>query len=74
MASNLQIEKYNSTAESVEVGHHGPTRTRQTCYLPTTDREKQLDKQVNTRLDLAVVTLLALQFIVGSNLSVHHPG
>jgi hypothetical protein len=35
-------------------------------YLPQTDEEKRLDRSVNLKLDCFVVSLLALEFIVGT--------
>jgi hypothetical protein len=35
-------------------------------YLPQTDEEKRLDRSVNFKLDCFVVSLLALEFIVGT--------
>lgn len=41
-----------------------PPRVLATHYEPTTDEEKTLDRRVNLKLDLIVLSLLAIEFIV----------
>lgn len=36
-----------------------------THYEPTTDEERTLDRRVNLKLDFLVLSLLAIEFIVG---------
>ena len=51
-------------AENIEIVQDRVAQLQPTHYRPQTDTEKKLDKRVNRKLDLIVVTLLAVEFIV----------
>jgi CMP-N-acetylneuraminic acid synthetase len=50
--------------EHIEIVQDNAAQLQPTHYRPQTDVEKALDKRVNRKLDLIVVTLLAVEFIV----------
>jgi hypothetical protein len=54
--------------EHVEIVQDNAAQLQPTHYRPQTDVEKALDKRVNRKLDLIVVTLLAVEFIVSDSL------
>jgi len=57
-------EKGLFKAEDIEIVQDRVAQLQPTHYRPQTDAEKKLDKRVNRKLDLIVVTLLAVEFIV----------
>jgi hypothetical protein len=59
-------EKGIVDCEHLEIVQDSATKLHPTHYRPQTDAEKKLDKSVNRKLDLIVVTLLAVEFIVSS--------
>jgi hypothetical protein len=50
--------------EHLEIVQNNAAQLQPTHYRPQSDVEKRLDKKVNLKLDLIVVTLLAVEFIV----------
>jgi hypothetical protein len=50
--------------ENIEIVQDRVAQLQPTHYRPQTDAETKLDKRVNRKLDLIVVTLLAVEFIV----------
>lgn len=52
--------------EHLEIVQDSAAHLQPTHYRPQSDAEKRLDKKVNLKLDLIVVTLLAVEFIVGA--------
>jgi len=52
--------------EHLEIVQDNAAQLQPTHYRPQTDAEKALDKKVNRKLDLIVVTLLAIEFIVST--------
>jgi len=61
--------------EHLEIVQDNAAQLQPTHYRPQTDAERALDKKVNRKLDLIVVTLLAVEFIVStlSSLALQHP-
>jgi len=64
--------------EHLEIVQNSAAQLQPTHYRPQSDAERRLDKKVNLKLDLIVVTLLAVEFIVSApprsrlnNLSIH---
>jgi hypothetical protein len=55
--------------EHIEIVQNNAAQLQPTHYRPQSDAEKRLDKKVNLKLDLIVVTLLAVEFIVSALLS-----
>lgn len=51
-------------AEHLEVVQDDLANGRPVHYQPIAEQERSLDKRVNLKLDLFVVTILALEFIV----------
>jgi hypothetical protein len=52
--------------EHLEIVQDSAAQLQPTHYRPQSDAEKRLDKKVNLKLDLIVVTLLAVEFIVSA--------
>jgi len=52
--------------EHIEIVQNNAAQLQPTHYRPQSDAEKRLDKKVNLKLDLIVVTLLAVEFIVSA--------
>lgn len=52
--------------EHLEIVQDNAAQLQPTHYRPQSDAEKRLDKRVNLKLDLIVVTLLAVEFIVSA--------
>lgn len=50
--------------EHLEIVQNNAAQLQPTHYRPQSDAERRLDKKVNLKLDLIVVTLLAVEFIV----------
>lgn len=65
MATPITSGKVELDAQHVEELQESLTQQRPVHYVPRNDEEKRLDKRVNLKLDLFVVTILALEFIVG---------
>lgn len=63
-ARSIPNGKGNVDAEHVEVVQSNAAQLQQSHYRPQTDEEKTLDRKVNLKLDLIVVSLLAVEFIV----------
>lgn len=59
-------EKGIVETQHLEIVQENAAQLQPTHYRPQTDAEKKLDKRVNLKLDLIVVTLLAVEFIVSS--------
>jgi hypothetical protein len=66
MDRNAAQEKGIVDCEHLEIVQDNAARLQPTHYRPQTEAEKKLDKRVNCKLDLIVVTLLAVEFIVSS--------
>jgi hypothetical protein len=69
-------EKGIAECEHLEIVQDNAAKLQPTHYRPHTEAEKKLDKRVNRKLDLIVVTLLAVEFIVSSDYMVmmsEHP-
>lgn len=64
MNQTTSREKGFVEAENIEIVQDRVAQLQPTHYRPQTDAEKKLDKRVNRKLDLIVVTLLAVEFIV----------
>lgn len=64
MDRNAAQEKGFVESEHLEVVQDNAATLQPTHYRPQSDAEKKLDKGVNLKLDLIVVTLLAVEFIV----------
>ena len=64
MDRNAAQEKGIVESEHLEVVQDNAATLQPTHYRPQSDAEKRLDKRVNLKLDLIVVTLLAVEFIV----------
>jgi hypothetical protein len=64
MNQTTSSEKGIVEAENIEIVQDRVAQLQPTHYRPQTDAEKKLDKRVNRKLDLIVVTLLAVEFIV----------
>lgn len=77
MDRNTAQEKGIIEPQHLEIVQNNAAQLQPTHYRPQTDAEKRLDKRVNLKLDLIVVTLLAVEFIVSSrpapDLYGHHP-
>ncbi|KAF6793454.1 allantoate transport protein [Colletotrichum sojae] len=58
-----QHSKANIDPEHVEEVQNNAYQLQQSHYRPQTDEEKSLDRRVNLKLDLIVVSLLAFEFI-----------
>lgn len=56
-------------AQHVEELHDSLAQQRPVHYVPRSEDERRMDKRVNLRLDLFVVSILALEFIVSPNIS-----
>ena len=52
--------------EHLEIVQNNAAQLQPTHYRPQSDIERRLDKKVNLKLDLIVVTLLAVEFIVSA--------
>lgn len=52
--------------EHLEIVQNNAAQLQPTHYCPQGDAERRLDKKVNLKLDLIVVTLLAVEFIVSA--------
>ena len=52
--------------EHLEIVQDNAAQLQPTHYRPQSDAERRLDKKVNLKLDLIVVTLLAVEFIVSA--------
>lgn len=65
-------DKGIAEAEDIEIVQDRVAQLQPTHYRPQSDAEKRLDKRVNRKLDLIVVTLLAVEFIVCAVMSLHH--
>ncbi|KAK3667341.1 hypothetical protein LTR22_001857 [Elasticomyces elasticus] len=63
MDRNAAQEKGIVELEQIEIVQDNAAQLQPTHYRPQTDAEKRLDKRVNRKLDLIVVTLLAVEFI-----------
>jgi len=66
MDRNAAQEKGIVELEHLEIVQDNAAQLQPTHYRPQSDAEKALDKRVNRKLDLIVVTLLAVEFIVSS--------
>jgi hypothetical protein len=64
MDQSAAREKGIVDAEDIEIVQDRVAHLQPTHYRPQTDAEKKLDRRVNRKLDLIVVTLLAVEFIV----------
>lgn len=68
MAGDIEATKPGLDADALEVMLDEQARGRAVHYSPQTDEERRLDKKVNFKLDLCVVSILALEFIVSTPL------
>lgn len=68
MDRNTAQEKGIVEPEHVEILQNDVTRLEPTHYRPQSGDERRLDKRVNLKLDLIVVSLLATMFIVSETL------
>lgn len=57
-------EKGIVEAEHLEIVQNNAAQPQPTHYRPQSDGERRLDKKVNLKLDLILVTLLAVESIV----------
>lgn len=64
MDRNAAQEKGVVELEHLEIVQDNAVTLQPTHYRPQSETEKRLDKSVNRKLDLIVVTLLAVEFIV----------
>ena len=58
------VEKVDADLKHFEIVLESTARARAVHYEPQTDEEKALDKRINLKLDLIIVSLLSLMFIV----------
>lgn len=65
MATPIRSGKVEFDAIHVEELQESLTQQRPVHYVPHNEEERRLDKRVNFKLDIFVVTILALEFIVG---------
>ncbi|KAK6196498.1 hypothetical protein LQW54_011491 [Pestalotiopsis sp. IQ-011] len=63
MATPIPSGKVEFDAQHVEELQESLTQQRPVHYVPQNDEERRLDKRVNLKLDLFVVTIRALEFI-----------
>lgn len=66
MSLPVALEKGNVGPEHVENVHNNTVLPQQSHYKARNDEEKSLDRRLNLKLDLVVVSLLAIEFIVRS--------
>lgn len=64
MSRVLPHDKGDIDPEHLEIVQNDVARQHQTHYRPVDDEEKGIDRRVNLKLDLIVVSLLAVEFIV----------
>lgn len=64
MDRNTAQEKGFGESEHLEIVQDNAATLQPTHYRPQSDVEKKLNKRVNLKLDIIVVTLLAVEFIV----------
>lgn len=64
MDRNAAQEKAFVESEHLEIVQDNAATLQPTHYRPQSDAEKKLNKRVNLKLDVIVVTLLAIEFIV----------
>lgn len=64
MDRNTAQEKGFVESEHLEIVQDNAATLQPTHYRPQSDAEKKLNKRVNLKLDIIVVTLLAVEFIV----------
>lgn len=69
MSPPVTLEKGKIGPEHVENVQNNTVLQQQTHYKARNDEEKSLDRRLNLKLDLVVVSLLAIEFIVRSSLS-----
>jgi MFS family permease len=63
MSRTIPIDKAHIDPEHLEIVQNDIAEQRQAHYRPQSEAETKLDKRVNLKLDLIVVSLLALEFI-----------
>jgi hypothetical protein len=63
MDATHQAEKGDVDPKHLEFVQDDLARAQPVHYRPQNDEEKKLDKKVNFKLDLFVLTVLALEFI-----------
>ncbi|KAF4910389.1 putative transporter [Colletotrichum fructicola] len=63
MSRVLPHDKGDIDPEHLEIVQNDVARQHQTHYRPVDDEEKRIDRRVNLKLDLIVVSLLAVEFI-----------
>ncbi|KAI9148221.1 putative transporter [Paramyrothecium foliicola] len=63
MSRAARFEKADIDPEHLEVIQNDTARLQQTHYEPQSEAERVLNKRVNLKLDLIVVSLLAVEFI-----------
>ncbi|KAI8301269.1 putative transporter [Colletotrichum sp. SAR11_240] len=63
MSRALPHDKGDIDPEHLEIVQNDVAQQHQTHYRPVDDEEKRIDRRVNLKLDLIVVSLLAVEFI-----------
>ena len=69
--SDERLEAAETRDPDIKTILQSAERTQAQHYKPQTDEERALDKRVNRKLDWIVLSLLAIEFIVGSIPSLH---
>jgi hypothetical protein len=66
MGNASQTEKGAFDPKHIEIVQDDLVRGRAVHYRPQNEDEKRLDSKVNLKLDIFVVSILALEFIVST--------